>query len=218
MARLSLDPDEMSDVDDDPVKLTVLASLPAKMTNLEYLVACWKRWPVERNKLGQIKSADQEISKRIESLEYVKRKIIEGIGLQLQEPTLFPQPSAKPLGAIELLPALLQISSLSSSASLQLEAHQVLSLLADISAAYSSPTTSSDLVDVIGIPFLQILIEKLGAKQSSIQALLAGLNGAGVQEGGVLDLTSMDWRNVVRSVNDLTDIKAIANMVNFIAI
>lgn len=103
VARLSMDPESMSDLEDEDggeeseeyaaVKVTVLANLPAKMTNLEYLVQCWKKWPIERNKFNAIKGHGEEVSKRIKALDIAKRKILENIGLQLQEPELFPQPS-----------------------------------------------------------------------------------------------------------------------------
>ena len=204
----------MSDVDEDPIQLTVLASLPAKQTNLEYLVGCWKRWSGERNKMGPANSTQDEVSRRIQAMDFVKRKIVESIGLQLQEPSLFPQPSEKPLGAIELLPPILQLHNLPTPPSLPLDTHQVLALLGDISAVYSTPASSSDLVDVLGVTLLQSVTDKLGARQSSVQAMVQAFGGSNAQETGVLDLTGMDWRNVIRAVNDLTEIKPIANMVS----
>lgn len=218
VARLSMDPEEMSEADEDPVRLTVLASLPGKLTNLEYLVSCWKRWPAERNKLpakspSASDGAASEVSRRIAALDLIKRKVLENIGLQLQEPSLFPQPSGKPLGGLEFVPALLQLPSIPASPLLPLESHQVLSLLGELAATYSTATSSADLVDVLGVPVLQAVIDKLGAKQSSIQAMLSRIQGAGAQQGAIMDLTGMDWRGVVRSINDLTEIKPIANMV-----
>lgn len=96
VARLSLDPAQMIDDEEaekNPVALTVLAGLPAELTNLEYLVGCWRRWHAERTRFGNPKQPDAEASKRIQSLELVRQKILEGVGLQLQEPELFPQPS-----------------------------------------------------------------------------------------------------------------------------
>jgi ubiquitin conjugation factor E4 B len=73
--------------------LTVLAGLQNGMTNLEYLVGCWRRWHNERTRFGAPKQPDEETLKRMQALEFIKQKVLEGIGLQLQEPELFPQPS-----------------------------------------------------------------------------------------------------------------------------
>ena len=216
VARLSMDAEQMSEADEDPVAVTVLASLPPRLTNLEHLVQCWKRWGPERARLGPISvkpAADSELAKRIEALDFIKRKIIEGIGLQLQEPSLFPQPSDKTLGGPELLPSLLQLPNLESSPLLVLESHQALALLSDIASVYSTPASSADLVDVLGVPLLQPIIDKLGAKESSIQAMLRAVQGANPSRDGILDLAGLEWRNVVRTVNDIAEIKALANMV-----
>ena len=216
VARLSMDAEQMSEADEDPVAVTVLASLPPKLTNLEYLVQCWKRWSPERTRLGpsSVKPApESELAKRVEALDFIKRKIIEGIGLQLQEPTLFPQPSDKILGGPELLPSLLQLPNLQSSPLFVLESHQTLALLSDIASVYSTPASSADLVDVLGTPLLQPVIDKLGAKESSIQAMLRAVQGANPSRDGILDLAGLEWRNVVRTVNDIAEIKAMANMV-----
>lgn len=96
VARLSLDPAQMIDDEEaekNPVALTVLAGLPTDLTNLEYLVGCWRRWHIERTRFGNPKGTDAEVVKRSQALEFVKQKLLEGIGLQLQEPELFPQPS-----------------------------------------------------------------------------------------------------------------------------
>lgn len=95
VARLSMSPDQMEDLETEsnPVVLTVLASLPAEMTNLEYLVSCWRRWGTERARLGSPKEQSDEYKKQLQALEFIKQKLMEGIGLQLQEPELFPQPS-----------------------------------------------------------------------------------------------------------------------------
>lgn len=96
VARLSLDPAQMIDDEEaehNPVALTVLAGLPADLTNLEYLVGCWRRWHTERTRFGNPKEANGEVLKRSQALEFIKQKLLEGIGLQLQEPELFPQPA-----------------------------------------------------------------------------------------------------------------------------
>ena len=209
VARLSMDPEQMSDADEDPISLTVLAGLPAGMTNIEYLVGCWKRWQPERNKLGAGK--DAESIKRISAMDTIKRTIIENIGLQFQEPQLFPQPSGKPLGAVELVPPLLQLPDLEQSPFINLEQHQVISLLNDIVHVYQEP---SDLLDVLGTPYLQAVVEKLGARKGQMQSFLAAIPGAQTDKDGIMDLTGQDWRNVVRAVQDLSEIKPIASMVS----
>lgn len=96
VARLSMDPAQMVDDEEaekNPIAVTVLAGLPTDLTNLEYLVGCWRRWHTERTRLGNPKATDAEVMKRAQALDYIKQKLLEGIGLQLQEPELFPQPS-----------------------------------------------------------------------------------------------------------------------------
>lgn len=117
------------------------------------------------------------------------------------------------MGGAELLPPLLQMERYPASPLLSLEPHQVLSLLSDIAATYSTPTSSADLVDVLGTPFVQRLVDVLGARESSLQAIIAAMNPNQPQSSNILDLTGLEWRNVIRSLNDCTDIKPIANMV-----
>lgn len=208
VARLSMDPEEMSDAVDDPIALTVLASLPAGMTNIEYLVGCWKRLQPERTKLGAAK--DAETAKRMAALDSIKQKIIENIGLQFQEPLLFPQPSGKALGAVELIPPLLQLPSQEQSSVINLEQHQVLSLLNDVTQIYSE---SSDLVDVLGTPYLQAVVEMLGARKATMQSFLAAIPGTKLDQDGIMDFTGQEWRSVVRAVVDLSEMKPIASIV-----
>lgn len=230
VARLSMDAAQLAGEEDvemedssaedaertDPaVRMTVLAGLPPNTTNLEYLVGCWRRWPAERAKLGNAKASEAETSKRVQALELVKRKIVENIGLQLQEPELFPQPAGKMLGGVELLPSLLQSPSVPSTPQMALDSYQTLQLLADLTSVYSTSQSSSELVDIVGSPILQPLIDRLGAKQGGIQSMLAAMGAPAHQvQQGILDLTTMEWRTVVRAVSELAENKAVANMVS----
>lgn len=106
IARLSLDPTNSSD---DPEHLTVLAGLPAQQTAFEYLTSCWKQCWTERSKIISRKvsvshqlaslahdlpqNADQqELARRLAALESVRSLVISYTGLNLQEPSMFPQP------------------------------------------------------------------------------------------------------------------------------
>lgn len=98
---------------------------------------------------------------------------------------------------------------------MSLDEHQIITLLTELAAAYTTTGSPEDLVDIIGVPVVQKVIDKLGAKSSSIQAMLAAINGANAGAGSsVMDLTGSDWRAVVRVVNDLAEVKMIGAMVS----
>jgi hypothetical protein len=120
---------------------------------------------------------------------------------------------SRTLGGEELLPPLLQLSKFPQKPALTLDDHQVITLLSELATAYTATGSSADLVDIIGIPILQKAIDKLGAKQGSIQAMLAALSGANAGSSAVMDLTESDWRAVARAVNELAEVKIIAAMV-----
>lgn len=89
LARLSLSPSAPTD---DPVQLTVLASLPPNETHFEYLSGCWKRERLERSKIVARQAGDlAEATKRLESLAVVKGLVVSYLGLVLSDPTMFPQ-------------------------------------------------------------------------------------------------------------------------------
>lgn len=121
----------------------------------------------------------------------------------------------KALGGDELVPPLLQLSSVPTSPALSLDERQVITLLTELATAYSTTGSPEELVDIIGVPVVQKVIDKLGAKSSGIQAMLAAINGANTGTSAIMDLTGSDWRAVVRAVNDLTEVKSIGAMVSF---
>lgn len=89
LARLSLSPSAPSE---DPVHLTVLASLPPNETHFEYLSGCWKRERLERSRVVARQAADPaEAQKRLDSLAAVKGLVVSYLGLVLSDPTMFPQ-------------------------------------------------------------------------------------------------------------------------------
>lgn len=115
------------------------------------------------------------------------------------------------------MPALLQLPSFPPPPAIPLDEQQVITLLSDLAAAYSSTGSPEELVDIIGLPVVQKVIDKLGAKSSSIQAMLAAINGANAgAPSAVMDLTGSDWRAVVRVINDVTEVKALGAMVSSI--
>ena len=89
LARLSLSP---STATEDPVELTVLASLPPNQTHFDYLSGCWKRERLERTKLVARQASDPaEATRRLDSLTKVKSLVVSYLGLVLSDPTMFPQ-------------------------------------------------------------------------------------------------------------------------------
>lgn len=112
------------------------------------------------------------------------------------------------------MPPLLQLPRFPCTPALSLDEHQVITLLTELAAAYSSTGSPEEVVDIIGVPVVQKVIDKLGAKSSSIQAMLAAINGANAgATPAVMDLTGSDWRAVVRVINDLAEVKSLGAMV-----
>lgn len=97
---------------------------------------------------------------------------------------------------------------------MSLDERQVITLLTELAAAYTTTGSPEELVDIIGLPVVQKVVDKLGAKSSSIHAMLAAINGAGAAPSGVMDLTGSDWRSVVRVISEMTEVKSIGAMVS----
>lgn len=130
-----------------------------------------------------------------------------------------PQYPRKTLGGEELIPSLLQLPTFPTTPALSLDEHQIIALLAELAVAYSSSGSPEELVDIIGAPVVQKVIDKLGAKSSSIQAMLAAISGAAAGAGSpVMDLTGSDWRAVVRVINDITEVKALGATVSRVSL
>jgi ubiquitin conjugation factor E4 B len=189
IARLSLDVTNMSD---DPEELTVLAGLPSNQTSFEYLVECWKRCAVERAKLLSRKGLEpQETSKRLGALEEIKNLIISYAGLSLQDSSMFPQPSGKPTGPVELAPSILNSSTQTSTL---LASHQLQSFLSDLAKRFS-PTPDH--------PDEDTLLEIMGP-------VIKTVAGAYQKEPARYTMSGLEWQEPLRALLGLTEIKPIA--------
>ncbi|KAL0961455.1 hypothetical protein HGRIS_006400 [Hohenbuehelia grisea] len=197
IARLELDPNTMSD---DLDFLPVLVSLPREQTVFEYLVGCWKRINVARSSLLKRGYPPVEAQTAAEILEKIRTLVISYAGLTLQEPEVFPQPSGRPLGPLELVNPLLSLSALSTP------------LLGSSSSTSPGTLTPSDIEQ-----FLQDLARRFepdneidGVLGPVITHLLfheslfrpAGLGGA-----------DAGWRGVIGGLEALVSIKSIAVMI-----
>ncbi|EJD50679.1 hypothetical protein AURDEDRAFT_112253 [Auricularia subglabra TFB-10046 SS5] len=112
ISRLELDPNVMSD---DPEVLQIAASLPADQTVFEYLVACWKRVNAARPALIKKNYTREDVAKAMPAIDKLRELIISYVGLTLQSPDMFPQPSARQTGHVELVDALMKMSSFTGS-------------------------------------------------------------------------------------------------------
>ncbi|KAI0697911.1 ubiquitin conjugation factor E4 [Cytidiella melzeri] len=196
IARLELDPQGMSD---DLDYLPVLASLPPQLTVFEYLVGCWKRAVSTRSALDKKAYPPLEKEKAISILDKTRDLIISYTGLTLQEPEMFPQPSGKPLGPLELVTPLISLSTLSAP----------LLSVASSSQAILSP---SDIE-----PFLKDLARRFEPDNE-----IDGVLGPVVRElcfhqslfrpeglaGG-----DASWRGVIGGLEALVSVKSIAKMI-----
>ncbi|KAF8843284.1 hypothetical protein BDN67DRAFT_946028 [Paxillus ammoniavirescens] len=193
IARLELDPNAMSD---DLDYVAVLASLPAQMTVFEYLIGCWKRVNSARTNLMK-KNPVNEVQQASAVLEKIRNLVISYAGLNLQEPTMFPQPPGRETGPCELIAPLLSLS------------------------AFSTPLSASSFPDYVLTPmevepFLQDLARRfepdgeidgvLGpvVRQLLFHESLLRPDGLG---GG-----DSSWRSVVAGVEALVSVKSIAGM------
>ncbi|KAG6816241.1 hypothetical protein H0H87_007478 [Tephrocybe sp. NHM501043] len=187
IARLELDPGAMSD---DLEYLPVLASLPAQQTTFEYLVGAWKR--VNAIKSALVKKAP------LVRLEKLRELIISYTGLTLQEPEMFPQPSGRPLGPLELVAALLALSASDPLSSTRngspnaLTPSDIDQFLQDLARRFEP---DNELDGVLG-PVVKALLfhESLFRPE--------GLGGG-----------DTSWRGVVGGLEALVSIKAIAAMI-----
>ncbi|KAG1809022.1 ubiquitin elongating factor core-domain-containing protein [Suillus variegatus] len=112
ITRLELNAQAMSD---DLEYVSVLASLPPQSV-FEYLVGCWKRINTAKSILLK-KNPVSETQQATALLNQLRDLIISYIGLNLQDPEMFPQPAGRPLstlGSHELLSPLLSLSALST--------------------------------------------------------------------------------------------------------
>ncbi|CDZ97514.1 Ubiquitin fusion degradation protein-2 [Phaffia rhodozyma] len=191
IARLSLDPNSMTD---DVDELQVLANIPEKETIFEYLVGCWKR-------LGQVKlGAERQGYKPEESSGWTKAasevndSILGYMGESLKDPGMFPQPSDKPLGVIEFLPAFLSTLSPSPThpiPSKHLENLQFPQLLLELSIKFAD---GNEFVTSLLSPALSFLLQAYwnGKKEDN------------------QDLDGEGWRRCLACVKKIAEVKELA--------
>ncbi|KAF8510860.1 ubiquitin elongating factor core-domain-containing protein [Gautieria morchelliformis] len=195
IARLELNPEAMSD---DLDFLPVLASLPQQQTVLEYLAGCWKRLNTSRSNLVKGGFLQSEVDTALSRLDKVRELIISYIGLSLQDPEMFPQPSGKPLGAPELLPTFLSLSSLfsplsgpSSSASQVLLPTDLPELFTDLSSRF----LDDGLEEIVG-PIIRLLCFHPSLQRPE------GLGGGDVA-----------WRSIISALDCLVGVKGVASVI-----
>jgi ubiquitin conjugation factor E4 B len=199
ITRLELDAQAMSD---DLEYVSVLASLPP-LSVFEYLVGCWRRINTAKSTLLK-KNPVSETQKATALLDKLRDLIISYIGLDLQDPEMFPQPADRPpstLGSHELLKPLLSLSALStplyaSTATPQstLAPTEVQPFLQDLAARFTDPDELSNTLSTV----VSILVA---------HSLIIPSEGIGGSGG---DST---WRGVISGMEALVGVKPIAEMI-----
>ncbi|TRM64104.1 ubiquitin elongating factor core-domain-containing protein [Schizophyllum amplum] len=194
ISRLELDPQSMTD---DLDYLPVLTSLPPEQTVFEYLVGCWQRVNQVRSALAKKGYPPTDTQKAVEKLEKIKDLVVSYAGLILQEAEMFPQPSTKPLGPVELVNPLLSMSAFStplgsSPQSGSLSASDVEPFLHDLARRFEP---DDELDGVLG-PVVKLLVFHPSL------ALPEGIAGA-----------DASWRGVLGGLEALVSVKPIAVMV-----
>ncbi|QRW20227.1 ubiquitin conjugation factor E4 [Rhizoctonia solani] len=166
--RLSLDPRSPTD---DPELLTVLVGYPH-----------WKpRWDTLPPPLADLQRATQILDK-------LRELVVSYAGFTLQDPGMFPQPEGVVLGAQELLPSLLSLSSAplnAGSTELGLGAGDVEAFIGDLAKRFAD-----DGMDEIFGPIITMVIGALPAE--------------GLGSGG------SEWRAVVGALEALVSDKNVA--------
>ncbi|KAG2051581.1 hypothetical protein BDR06DRAFT_938883 [Suillus hirtellus] len=199
ITRLELNAQAMSD---DLEYVSVLASLPPQSV-FEYLVGCWKRINTAKSILLK-KNPVSETQQATALLNQLRDLIISYIGLNLQDPEMFPQPADRPLstlGSHELLSPLLSLSALSTplyasttTSQTTLAPTEVQLFLQDLVARFADPdelfTTLSTLVRTLIAHTLTIPSE--------------GIGGSGGDSA---------WRGVIGGMEALVGVKPIAEMI-----
>ncbi|RDX42611.1 hypothetical protein OH76DRAFT_1410953 [Lentinus brumalis] len=193
IARLELDPQGMSD---DLEFLPVLASLPAHLTVLEYLIGCWKRLNAARSALLKKNVVPLQQQQATELLDKLRDLIISYTGLTLQEPEMFPQPNipGKEFGPQELIPSFMSLSALSGP--------------------YLS-ASSTNLLDASEIElFLQDLVRRFEPDNEIDSVLGPVVVKLCWHESLAVGFASGDgWRGVTSGLEALVSVKPIATMI-----
>ncbi|KAG8733450.1 hypothetical protein FRC11_006177 [Ceratobasidium sp. 423] len=183
--RLSLDPRSPTE---DPELLTVIVALPPLETSLGYLVGCWKRILAIRIQLSRRPPPLADLQRATEILDKLRELVVSYAGLTLQDPAMFPQPEGVPLGAQELLPSLLSLSSAplnAGSTALGLGAGDMEAFIGDLAKRFAD-----DGLDEIFGPIITMVVGALPAE--------------GLGSGG------SEWRAVVGALEALVSDKNVA--------
>ncbi|KIY63497.1 hypothetical protein CYLTODRAFT_493873 [Cylindrobasidium torrendii FP15055 ss-10] len=196
IARLEVDPNDMTD---DLEYMPVLASLPAKQTVFEYLVGAWKRLNSTRALLIKKGYIPGEAQAALEKLDKLKELIISYAGFSLQEPEMFPQPTGRQLGAIELVEPLMSLSALSApllgsstSAPNKLGPSDIDQFLGDLARRFEP---DEELDGILGPVVRQLLHNPILIKPE-------GLGGG-----------DAGWRGIISGLEALVSVKPIAIMI-----
>ncbi|KAG7088410.1 hypothetical protein E1B28_012407 [Marasmius oreades] len=196
IARLEIDPQNMSD---DLEFLPVLASLPPQQTIFEYLVGCWKRINSTRSALIKRGYSPVDTQQALEKLDRMRTLIISYAGLTIQMPDMFPQPSGREVGSIELVAPLLSLSALSAPL---------------LSASSTSPNT-------LGPSDIEQFLQELAVRfepDNEIDGILGPVvhdllfHPSLFRPEGLAGGDS-SWRGVVGGLEALVSVKAIATMI-----
>ncbi|GAA5865602.1 hypothetical protein JCM8547_007662 [Rhodosporidiobolus lusitaniae] len=209
LSRLSLPSSET----EDPILLTVIASLPSQQTAFEYLAGCWKRERRERLAVTSKREAPaEEGRKRLEALEEVRRLVVSYLGLGLMDSGVFPQEhiTNKPLGALELSP--LFLPTLPLPPTLPLNPSDAPSLLADLASRFiPSPQNDHDSgLDTI----LTALFNQWNAFLLSSKLDIGSMGGSSAPSAraGAWAGTGTGWREVLNAVQGLSENKMVAGL------
>ncbi|KAI1793388.1 ubiquitin elongating factor core-domain-containing protein [Ganoderma leucocontextum] len=194
IGRLELDPQTMSD---DLEFLPVLASLPSQQTVLEYLIGCWKRLNAARNALLKMNYVPLEQQQALDVLDKLRDLVISYIGLTIQDPEMFPQPSvpSKEFGAAELVPSFMSLSALSGP--------------------YLTANSSGALLDSPEIEtFLQDLVRRFEPDNEIDGVLGPVVTRICSHQSLAVGFASGDgWRGVISGLEALVSVKPIAAMI-----
>ncbi|KAH7103445.1 ubiquitin elongating factor core-domain-containing protein [Auriculariales sp. MPI-PUGE-AT-0066] len=194
IARLELDPNMMSD---DPEMLQIVASLPEKQTVFEYLVGCWKRLMAARSQLIKRGYKPEHVAQATPIVDKLRELIISYVGLTLQTPDMFPQPTGRNTGTTELADVVKSISSYSGPL-LSSSSNQSLLPPADVEIFIGDLGRRFDgdgLEDIIGPLLEEVVYLNEGLRRPE------GLGGTDT------------WRQVVVALEVLVSSKPVASII-----
>ncbi|KZS93704.1 hypothetical protein SISNIDRAFT_474241 [Sistotremastrum niveocremeum HHB9708] len=196
ISRLEVDPKTPSA---DPSYQPFLDHISPKTTVFEYLFGCWRRLVLARRSLPK-KYRAEDVSAVQPTLDKLRDLIISYIGLNMQDPTMFPQPEGTTGGSLELYESLLSLNSSShpfASTSTQaglVNIDEFPLFLTDLQRRFQ--TADEDVLDEILGPVVRLLT--FSSWLARPEGLASGDNG---------------WRSIVTGLEALMSNKGIAKMV-----